>query len=821
MRCLCCGKELALLKKLTGGGEFCSEAHRQKYQEEYNRLALSRLLQAQPAADNPPPLEKTSPNRRTVSRPAVPQAGRAASAELSAESRDVAVETLSAPPPAGFILDPVQSRFGGLNAISPDPLLSSNPARLPTPESWNGSKPYLEDPGSLPLPDMKAGWGTRPRQVHHLSEPREFGRPMPNFEIPLPEQRFYTLPLALEPQPVCLSLLPIDAMELWSRGPCVFFSSCSFEENFRAVISPAAQSESRVEDMLDFALKSFHDGLIEGLAVGDSAEFPNAVDEEPDAHLEQPAVLPVPPEESSLRDTAIVLAAEGAVIPHVPAKAKPAAPIDEPLRVAHLTEVAAPTVVVDLSMFEATSEETPKFPTGRWLHPPEIRLEAPSVDQHHAGEEPVKTAVPLFVEAEPASPIEEPLAPRQNAVRLQPAKDVLLEPHIPEMFETPFNLDLKPRAAGVDKRDGMRESLSGTKFRVALPTSDPAPIRPKLVYGPRPEKLEGSIQPTVEPGASEVPEAIEAPRPETRRAQKPGRSGKVAVRSVARPSARAATEGLVAEPPPVVDSPGVDKIPPLAELGRAAKVRPLHAKPAPQHDVRASLDLDGLRLNLEHSNFSTPTGGPWSRMNVKKRIAVGTGLLVAAVLAGFFLTSGVASKGTPVTKAANIEPVGASLVAGQGGWSSDWAGAGSGRRIALLRSSASLSDYRIEFQGQIEQKSIGWIFRGVNSRNFYAQRIEMTKSGLSPTVIIAHFTVINGEDAQRTEKPIPFPVHLDTTYKVRTDVFGSQFKTYLGDTLVDSWSDDRFKTGGFGLLSEAGDRTQVRLVQLFELRAGK
>src|ERR1700738_1105091 len=47
MRCLYCGKELALLKRLTGNGEFCSDSHKQSYQEEYNRLALSRLLQAQ------------------------------------------------------------------------------------------------------------------------------------------------------------------------------------------------------------------------------------------------------------------------------------------------------------------------------------------------------------------------------------------------------------------------------------------------------------------------------------------------------------------------------------------------------------------------------------------------------------------------------------------------------------------------------------------------------------------------------------------------------------------------------------------------------
>ena len=48
MRCLYCGKELALLKRWTGGGEFCSDAHRQRYQEEYNQLALNRLLQAKP-----------------------------------------------------------------------------------------------------------------------------------------------------------------------------------------------------------------------------------------------------------------------------------------------------------------------------------------------------------------------------------------------------------------------------------------------------------------------------------------------------------------------------------------------------------------------------------------------------------------------------------------------------------------------------------------------------------------------------------------------------------------------------------------------------
>src|SRR5579885_1192782 len=75
MRCLYCGKELALLKRWTGGGEFCSDAHRQQYQEEYNKLALNRLLQSQPAAEAKPAVkavETKAPAARTAEPKAEP-----------------------------------------------------------------------------------------------------------------------------------------------------------------------------------------------------------------------------------------------------------------------------------------------------------------------------------------------------------------------------------------------------------------------------------------------------------------------------------------------------------------------------------------------------------------------------------------------------------------------------------------------------------------------------------------------------------------------------------------------------------------------------
>jgi hypothetical protein len=50
MRCLHCGKELAVLKRLARQ-EFCSDTHRRQYQEKYDQLALGRLLEAKPSED--------------------------------------------------------------------------------------------------------------------------------------------------------------------------------------------------------------------------------------------------------------------------------------------------------------------------------------------------------------------------------------------------------------------------------------------------------------------------------------------------------------------------------------------------------------------------------------------------------------------------------------------------------------------------------------------------------------------------------------------------------------------------------------------------
>src|SRR5689334_8027380 len=117
MRCLYCGKELALLKRLTGGGEFCSDAHKQSYQEEYNRLGLSRLLQARsktsdskagqkPLPAPEAPVAVAEPPREEIAVRKVPQAPPPAQPPVIAQPPAI-VAPPEAPPPAmaGFVME--------------------------------------------------------------------------------------------------------------------------------------------------------------------------------------------------------------------------------------------------------------------------------------------------------------------------------------------------------------------------------------------------------------------------------------------------------------------------------------------------------------------------------------------------------------------------------------------------------------------------------------------------------------------------------------------------------------------------------------------
>jgi hypothetical protein len=127
-----------------------------------------------------------------------------------------------------------------------------------------------------------------------------------------------------------------------------------------------------------------------------------------------------------------------------------------------------------------------------------------------------------------------------------------------------------------------------------------------------------------------------------------------------------------------------------------------------------------------------------------------------------------------------------------------------------MNASQSLSDYRMELEGQIETKAMGWVFRASTPKNFYVEKIEIVKPGLNPTIQLVHFAVIDGVEQPHKAVPMTIPVRPDTMYKVRFEAIGDRFTTWVLDQKVDEWTDSRIGTGGVGLYAEAGESLSLK-----------
>ncbi len=201
-----------------------------------------------------------------------------------------------------------------------------------------------------------------------------------------------------------------------------------------------------------------------------------------------------------------------------------------------------------------------------------------------------------------------------------------------------------------------------------------------------------------------------------------------------------------------------------------------------------------------------------------------SGAIVAAALlivtCGYFLfrpTVSTEASGTPSNPATAGQSAAPGMLIGGGGWTTNWGSEVSvnkGKQISLFRPSMSMPDYRFEFRGQIEKKALGWIFRAANPTNYYVCKLEIVKPGLNPVLALIKYSVINGQEGTHTQVMMPNDFKMDTVYRVRLDVRGNKFTTYVQDKLVDYWTDDRVKTGGTGFYTERGEQARIGSSQI-------
>ena len=128
------------------------------------------------------------------------------------------------------------------------------------------------------------------------------------------------------------------------------------------------------------------------------------------------------------------------------------------------------------------------------------------------------------------------------------------------------------------------------------------------------------------------------------------------------------------------------------------------------------------------------------------------------------------------------------------------------RRISILRDSANLTDFRIDFRAQNIAKAMGWVFRAKDAKNYYAMRLEITQAATSSSsAVLKRFAVIDGQDQLVMRIPLTISVRPGAMYQVRTEGTGRKFTTWISDRKVDEWTDAQFSSGGVGVYNERNE----------------
>jgi hypothetical protein len=424
-------------------------------------------------------------------------------------------------------------------------------------------------------------------------------------------------------------------------------------------------------------------------------------------------------------------------------------------------------------------------------------------------------------------------APNQSAV--PPAVEKKPDP-VPEPHTKPMPVTLHGVAVGRGKPIQVYMAGVAASVDVQIPRSSALPLRPVMTLGPAPASEKDEAIKVEEKKPAERTVVVKqdgrkppAARPDPRFANAKVRKAEVRTPEIEAPQ-MAATVAPPVENAPVerkVDEKKFDQIAKPALETQPAETRAPEAKqetahtwkpdapremPAPLGKPYTSPDLGLPSLTIE------PSGGFWSKLPLPGKL--GLAALILIVVVGSIYVSTKSSSANAAVGAPRVVESPA-LPTGDSGWITDWGTEPGVRRqhdISILRSSTSLTDYRLEFQAQIENKALGWVYRAQDGKNYYVSKLEIIKPGLVPTVALIRFAVIHGEEQPRAQFPLAMTVHLDTLYSVRFDAVGDHFTTWVQDQKVDDFTDDRIKTGGVGMYSEHGEKLglkgSVRVVPL-------
>ena len=755
MRCLYCGKQLALLKRLTGG-EFCSDAHKQSYQDEYNRLALTRLLQAQSKSDESKskatkpsapakqpewvPAPEPQPEFAPDSQPALPPEPVAVKMEPEPELVSIQMTGFCdecRPKIRDFVFADASIAPAAPLELASTPCLPSDLLKAPAAE------PAVPARAELAPLDLRSTALPPDQKKVSLEQPAP----------PAANKDFATasLNLSLRVQPSSLHSLP-------SSKPVPLVVAAM------AAAIPAAQPDTAVAE---FAI-----GVEFGATVRSELELTG---------------IEIPPEEAEIAVSE---------------------PVESLLDLAETNGTPRGALQALAKLHKAIQEENTQPDAGQQEGDgePPWQGEEPAIDTKELerlyGEGPVAPAyaahqsvaerdgsITEATSLDPAVAVSElePALVEANSVPVAHAHTQLLT--MPVKLLAPAKAKLAPGFPAFTRPPAPE-----------IPASDALPLRPKMAINTSPTPKAKVEEPKASPAPEPPKAAVEVPpiASPAVQAEKPGKNKT----PVWTPAPKTTVRPLIAKPvtpEPVKSQPQAPaaKEPPTAPP--ASKVSP----PEPPPVTMLEPDLSGPNLMLTNSG-----GSFWGGLPATAKIAMGVVAAIILAIVVYLASSGPKKNGA----AASAAVAGPSIMMGEGGWVTGWAGDSTGlhrgRQITMYRPSLKLSDYRIEFQGRIVSNGLGWVFRSTDAANYYAMKVTQTSSGYK----LQKYAVIASREHDGGQVTLQSPP--GGLFSIRVDVRGPRFSTYIQGQPVDIWTDNQLKTGGVGFLNDRGDRADIKGVSM-------
>jgi hypothetical protein len=864
MRCLHCGKRLSLLRKFSDG-EFCSAEHRQLFQHQQNDLALARLIESQVRIERPKPKEppKSQKQPKAAQEPAdqlVPEAPLLTEWFGPVRKRVVFV-------PANLNIPPEIAQSCPLSGLAVTHCGFLRPDKLPL--NWTAQPAAISpagiavSPNYHPSPELPAlGVPAPPVEVPEMAGLVQLTCRPPavwaSIRIDPPAPR---LPVADEPRAPRLALLtqPPDPVEIppeeeiappediiAGQLPLCAVAGLVFAE---APLAPAAMEWRMPVPVAEFSTLETGHVPARSPALASDAEVAD----------EDSLMAAIP-----LRDVASLVFDSHPLPGTLPAMLLPLVssaftPAEEPSKPVQVAPVQALEPGVDDALQPV--ETAPAFDIP-------VQCRAPRVESLAAESE---AALPDWTpEAEPIPGMTrcnrtarlktKAMAAAAGASFRQTSAHPLAsqqDPVAPRQAVSPAVLSLTE--AGEMQPLGMGNSLPARGM--AVHDSAPAPVAAAgwVPLSPRP-----SFQPEIEVFESIPTEIGEEPVyaiPVQQAAFRLGAPEQFPPHFV-EPSAPESDEpAMLSQQIRLLDSRPVTGPPAIARssrrddaglwvescaappMMRTSRLTLDHADGSGRREVRRPENIRKRKSFITFDAARLPGRRFWSHAPADlKWVALGLPLILAIVIYSF---KGNVPKMEPGQQVAGVDKtvLGAQLNSlqrvilnraavkryddfrgglgswqGGPGWSKSWkygeASFLEPGQLALYTPTLGMTDYTVQFLGQIERRSLNWVFRAKDEKNYYAMRIVITKAGPLPEASVVRYAVINGKEQSMKSLPIPFPVRSDTLYLVRMDVSGNRFTTYIQGGIVDSFEDDRLESGGVGFYSPRGDRSFLRWVEV-------